>query len=369
MSERSVYLYCTEGGSDKEYHLHLRARDGAWAVDYANGKRGAVGRSSQKLAPTTLEVASKEFDKIVKSKMKGGYTEAESGVRFTDTEHEKRASGHVQQLPTSVDESAVEKLVLHHGFAAQEKANGERRSVEVVGGVARGINKLGLYVNLPENIAQEMAPFGDAFFDGEQVGTTYYVFDLIKLGSQDLRGRPFGERYEVLAEDLLRTMHRPESSCIRLLEAAFTPTQKRAMLERIRDANGEGMVFKDVSEPYDGGRSANVFKYKFNESATCQVLEVNQQRSVRLGLRNASGDLVSVGNVTIPANHEVPAEGFLVEVQYLYYNPGGAFEQPVYLGQRNDILPEEANFSQVTRLKPGVEMDEQGARRFERERA
>lgn len=26
MSERSIYLYCTEGGSDKEYHLHLRAR-------------------------------------------------------------------------------------------------------------------------------------------------------------------------------------------------------------------------------------------------------------------------------------------------------------------------------------------------------
>lgn len=367
MSERSVYLYCTDGGSDKEYHLHLRAREGAWAIDYANGRRGAVGGSKQKLPPSTLEAAIKEFDKIVKSKLKDGYTEAESGVRFTDTEHAQRASGHAQQLSTSVDADAAEKLVNHHGFALQEKANGERRSIEVVGGVARGINKLGLYVNLPENIAQEMSAFGDAFFDGEQVGATYHVFDLLKLGSRDLRDSPFGVRYEILAEDLLRTMHRPEASCIRLLEAAFTRQHKQALLDRVRTANGEGGVFKDVTQPYEGGRSANVFKYKFTESATCQVLEINKQRSVQIGLLNANGQMVPLGNVTIPANFEVPVIGDLVEVQYLYFT-GAAFEQPVYLGTRNDILPEECTLSQITRLKPGVEIDEQGRRQFERER-
>jgi len=357
--EKSVYLFCTGGGSDKEYHLHIRAREGAWALDYANGKRGAVGRSQQKLAPTTLEAATKEFDKIVKAKMKDGYTEAESGVRFTDTEHAMRASGHAQQLPTAVDEDGARRLVAHDAYAVQEKANGERRSVDVVGGVARGINKLGLYVNLPENIAAEMASFGDVFFDGEQVGTIYYVFDLLQLGSQNLRARPFGDRYEILAEDLLRTMRRTEPSCIRLLEAAFTPEQKQAMLDRVRSANGEGLVFKDVTEPYEGGRSSSVFKFKFNESVTCQVLGVNKQRSVQIGLLDAAGAMVPVGNVTIPANFEVPAKGELVEVQLLYYNPGGAFEQPVYLGPRNDILPEEATLAQVTRIKPGVQMDEQ----------
>lgn len=359
--EKSVYLFCTGGGSDKEYHLHLRAREGAWALDYANGKRGAVGRSQQKLAPTTLEAAIKAFDKIVKAKMKDGYTEAESGVRFTDTEHAMRASGHVQQLPTAVDEAEAGRLVAHHAYAVQEKANGERRSIEVVGGVARGINKLGLYVNLPENIAAEMASFGDAFFDGEQVGTTYHVFDLLQMGSQNLRDLPFGERYKILAGSLLRSvsLHSPEPSCLRLLEAAFTPEQKQAMLDRVRSANGEGLVFKDVNEPYESGRSTSVFKFKFNETVTCQVLGVNKQRSVQIGLLDAAGAMVPVGNVTIPANFDVPAKGDLVEVQLLYYNPGGAFEQPVYLGLRVDILPEEATLAQVTRIKPGVQMDEQ----------
>jgi bifunctional non-homologous end joining protein LigD len=366
MAERSIYLYCTEGGSDKEYHLHLRARDGAWALDYANGKRGAVGRSTQKLAPTTLDAANKEFDKIVKSKMKGGYTEAESGVRFTDTVHAQSASGHAQQLPTAVDEHAAKKLVLHHGFALQEKANGERRSSEVIARVARGINKLGLYVNLPENIAQDMSAFGDAFFDGEQVGMNYYVFDLLQIGNQDLRGRPFGERYAML-EDVLKKTFRTPSSCIHLLKAEFTPMHKQAMLDRIAAANGEGGVFKDVTQPYEGGRSPNVFKYKFTESSTCQVLDINKQRSVQIGLLNANGRMLSLGNVTIPANFQVPARGDLVEVEYLYFT-GSAFEQPVYLGPRNDILPEECTLAQITRLKPGMEMDEQGSRRFERER-
>ena len=69
-----------------------------------------------------------------------------------------------------------------------------------------------------------------------------------------------------------------------------------------------------------------------------------------------------VGNVTVPQNFNVPKEGDLVEVQYLYYNPEGAFEQPVYLGPRVDVLPHEANLKQVTRLKPGVAMDELGRR-------
>lgn len=195
---------------------------------------------------------------------------SEISTRPHSIAHAQDDSGHAQQLPIAVDAYAVEKLINHHGFALQEGVDGERRSIEVVGGVARGINKLGIYVDLPMSIAQEMSAFGDAFFDGEQVGSAYYVFDLLQLGSRDLRACPFGLRYEVLAEDLLLTMHRPESSCIRLLEAAFTPQHKQVLLDRVRSANGDGVVFKDVTQPYEGGRAAHVFSFKFSESATSQ---------------------------------------------------------------------------------------------------
>lgn len=48
--------------------------------------------------------------------------------------------------------------------------------------------------------------------------------------------------------------------------------------------------------------------------------------------------LVGVGNVTIPVNFDVPNEGDLVEVRYLYAFPGGSLFQPVYLGSREGEL-------------------------------
>lgn len=73
MSERSVSLYLKEGSSDKVYQVHLRARDGAWAVDFANGRRGAALRTGTKTsAPISLELALQEFERLVASKKKGG---------------------------------------------------------------------------------------------------------------------------------------------------------------------------------------------------------------------------------------------------------------------------------------------------------
>jgi bifunctional non-homologous end joining protein LigD len=54
-----------------------------------------------------------------------------------------------------------------------------------------------------------------------------------------------------------------------------------------------------------------------------------------------------VGNVTIPPNHTVPANGSIVEVRYLYAFPGGSVFQPVYLGQRDDVTRRECHVSQL----------------------
>jgi bifunctional non-homologous end joining protein LigD len=67
------------------------------------------------------------------------------------------------------------------------------------------------------------------------------------------------------------------------------------------------------------------------------VAKINQKRSVEVGLFNGR-TLVSCGNVTIPANHEIPKVGVVVEVRYLYaYRDSLALYQPVYLGPRDDV--------------------------------
>lgn len=244
----------------------------------------------------------------------------------------------------------------------QEKANGERRTLLVKDGQVQGVNKLGLLVDVPESWVSEFGRLFSADIDGEQVGEEFFAFDLLRLGDLDLRQESFDTRYVTL-ESLVRG-HEPVLRSLRLLEASSSGPVKRARLEALGADSREGVVFKRRAAPYGAGRSNDSLKFKFLESSTCIVVSRNQQRSVQIGLLSADGrgQLVCLGNVTIPANHDVPEPGELVEVQYLYFNPGGAFEQPVYLGKRNDISREEATFAQVTRLKPGVKMDACGAR-------
>lgn len=368
-TEKSTYLFLTEGGSDKEYHAHLRTMGSGWVVQYANGPRGRVGQTklnSSTESPVAYEVALKVFDDLVKSKGKKGYTSDDSGVRFTNTEHGASASGHVQQLPTSIDNETALLLIHDSTFGLQEKANGERRTLEITESGVKGINKLGLYVNIPETWVRDLSGIGNYMLDGEQIGETFYAFDLLIDKGQSIKNLGAGDRYQRLAnlvEGKCNGIH-----CVQLLKMEFSTDGKRNLLQEIDSTNREGVVYKSLNAPYEAGRSSSVFKYKLLESSTCIVVKRNAQRSVQVGLLDASGSVVELGNVTIPANQPSPTEGDLLEVQYLYYNPGGAFEQPVSLGIRQDILRSECTFAQVTRIKPGVEMDANGARVIERSR-
>jgi bifunctional non-homologous end joining protein LigD len=359
MQEKSTYLFNTEGSANKEYHAHLRKQGDGWMVQYANGPRGKVGQSKNKFeTPLTFEQASCEFDKLVKSKMKTGYTEDESGVRFTNTEHAASASGHLSQQPMSIGEDDANAMVHDRDWCLQEKANGENRPVQITSESVRGINKLGLFVNVPETWVEQFRCLGDCHLDGEHVGETLYVYDATRIAGRDIRHRTFMERYAILEAHL--DQHASTTPSLKILRPATTHEGKRAALDGLRAANREGVVFKHVLSSYESGKNRNTLKFKFLESSTFIVVKKNQQRSVEIGLLNSRGVLIPRGNVTIPANQEVPEVDDQVEVMYLYFNPGGAFEQPTYLGKRNDIAREECTHIQITRIKPEMEMDADG---------
>ena len=120
-------------------------------------------------------------------------------------------------------------------------------------------------------------------------------------------------------------------------------------------ANGkEGVVFKQIDQPYSEGRPASggpALKLKFYETATFIVKKVNAKRSVGLALWRGS-EFVPAGNVTIPPDQAVPAEGAIVEVRFLYaLRESGAVYQPVYLGERDDILGSDCRVEQL-KYKP-----------------
>src|SRR5690349_944319 len=56
-------LYFREGGSDKEYHARIEAKEDGFVVNFAYGKRGAALSTGTKTSsPTTLENATKIYE-------------------------------------------------------------------------------------------------------------------------------------------------------------------------------------------------------------------------------------------------------------------------------------------------------------------
>ena len=92
---------------------------------------------------------------------------------------------------------------------------------------------------------------------------------------------------------------------------------------------------------YRAGTSDKVYQ------AAIEPAEVNIQRSVEISLFKGRS-LVSCGNVTIPANHQIPPVGAVAEIRYLYaFRDSLSLYQPVYLGLRDDVEPGECLVSQL----------------------
>ena len=185
---------------------------------------------------------------------------------------------------------------------------------------------------MPENIACEAAHLsGDCLLDGEAVGDTFHVFDLLENCGIDHRKYPYLDRLGLLA-GLIPS----EFTAIKLVFTAHVAREKVHLFERLRRENKEGIVLKNLTASYSPGKTSasDQLKYKFVESASFVVTLVHPtKRSVSLGLY-ADSEILDAGNVTIPPNYDIPKAGSVVEVRYLYaFKQSGAIYQPVLPGR------------------------------------
>ena len=335
-------LYYAEGSSDKEYHAEIVEVAGGNVVNFRYGRRGSSLTVGTKIStPVDFAQAKKIFEKLVKEKTSKGYTSDVSGAAYQGTENAGRKSEFIPQLLNSVTEDEAMGLIKDSKFAEQEKMDGERRAAHAENGKVIGMNRKGLIVPLPQGIANELLSIADKsgaiFVDGEIIGDILYVFDLHVYKGERIHTLPWIERMQ-LAEYALS-----ECKQIKTVPVALTTDKKRALWNKIKRAHGEGVVFKLISSIVKEGRpnsGGDWLKFKFTESATCCVLEVNSgKRSVKIGLLDGgrNSQMIPVGNVTIPPNYDVPAAGDIVEVEYLYAYKGGSIYQPVYRGKRTDL--------------------------------
>lgn len=352
MTEKTTTLYLKDDRSDKVYTASIIPNGDGYEVNFAYGRRGSTMTTGTKTSsPVDLEAATKIYEKLIREKESKGYTPGVDGVRYQNTAKQDRVSAYLPQLLNTVDEADVEKLLSNSDWLMQPKLDGRRIMVSKSNGAIVGINKLGLTVDLPLPVVEAALeiPF-DFVIDGEMIGDRHHAFDLISLDGVDLRPNSCADRRLYLASLLLG-----EQGAITQVPTWTDERGKRDALAQLRADNAEGAVFKHFASPYKAGRPAKggkQLKFKFIESCSAVVAIVNAKRSIGVSLVDDDGEWQFYGNVAIPPNKNVPTVGAVVEIKYLYAYPGSLY-QPVYLGVRDDIRPEECLVSQI-KFKAGL---------------
>lgn len=358
---KEASLYFRDGVSDKEYHAKVEKQGSGFIVTFAYGRRGSALVTGEKTqAPVSQLEAEKSFDKLVREKIAKGYVET-TGVsvaskKINVTSNAGGFSGLLPQLLNPVEEAECERILESDLYGLQEKLDGKRIMVTVNGigaingsGNVNASNRKGIFVSIPQVLEMELARWSDCVLDGELIGETYYVFDCLRARGEELRDSSYRQRYASL--DMVQY---PVAGGNVVVVPLYIGKRKREMLKEFQEARKEGVVFKLLSASHSVGRpnkGGAQLKYKFVEMCSAVVEKVNAQRSVALSIEGKK-----VGNVTILPNFPVPKKGDVVEVRYLYYNKGGSLYQPVYLGVRDDLEPNDCKLSQ---LKEKAEVEEE----------
>ena len=357
---RQASLFFKEGGSDKVYYAQVSPEGGGFSVTFSYGRRGSALQSGSKTAagPVAEAEAVKIFDKLVKEKTGKGYKPMAGEASSPQVEalvSAKVDTGLRSQLPIEAEESEAKRLLGDGLYLLQEKMDGHHKISKKERDKITTANKKGQEVPTSSELASALRSLkDDCVIDYEQIGDAFHVFDLLTLGNKDLRPVAYESRYRAL-ETMLSPL--PSGSPVKLVRAAFSATEKRAMWDAIQSAKGEGVIFKVRSRPFSPGKEKDraMLKFKFYATLSAIVDGVTKgKRSISVSLVAAGGvsaERVPVGKCTVPANHNIPAEGDVVEIRYLYAYRGGSLFQPTYLGQRDDVDHQECSTAQL-KFKP-----------------
>ena len=240
----------------------------------------------------------------------------------------------------------VDRMLDSGDWVCQRKIDGERVAIEVVDGVVVAYNRDG---NTKAKISRDhLAVFtvfteGRWVFDGEVVGRSLHLFDLVACPGRVSDHDPFVDRYAALQIIVDELALDPEF--VAIVPTATTPAEKRAMLQAVVDEQREGLMFRAVTGTYQlGGRSPDLLKLKFVNEADCVVIErVPGKQSVRCGVHDHAGALVDVGPVTIIGKGDIEP-GDVIEVRFLYVlDPANPVMVQPRIVRKRDPLEKPAN--------------------------
>lgn len=349
---KEIELFFQEGSSDKVYNAMIVKEGDVYTVKVAWGRRGSTLNTGAKAVKVSLAVAEKKFASCVREKTNKGYQEITKEVKpakvappvgegsGSKAPRARARVGHAAQLLEPIEDDELEKFLADEAMLAQQKIDG-MRVLTTIGDeliVTNRDGQLTTKVDMRKLEGLEYLPHG-TIVDGELLEDGYWLFDILQWGEEDVRGRGYLERWELLYEEAEPAL----SGDIRIVPIAKGKKMKRDLYNRLRDAGAEGIVFKRKDAPYTAGRGVTQRKHKFVKSCDVVVLE-NAGNAYLMAVYDGK-KLFEVGKVfagTTNASRKAldaalgRGEKPICEVRYLYASDDHQLYQPVFVRTRDD---------------------------------
>jgi bifunctional non-homologous end joining protein LigD len=361
----SIELFYQEGSSDKVYNAAIVEDGSGYTVEVEWGRRGANLSTGTKAKQVTLEKAKKAYDKVVREKTSKGYEAITGDVAPAEIappigegsgsksgKGGRRKLGQKAQLLESIEEEDVDAHIADPDLVGQQKLDGMRVLAHAGEGVSL-TNRNGEITEGDAAVEKAIQKLGvQAILDGELVtgegGRNFWIFDLLEVDGDDLRGLGYLERYDRLRELVARP------GLLRVVPTARTAEEKRRLYDRLKEERAEGMVFKRGAAPYTEGRSSAQVKCKFVKSADVFLLE-NAGNAYRMAvfdgrsIRDVGKVFAGTTNTSRKQIDEALAAGErpVVEVRYLYATDAQILYQPVFQRFRTDKSEQECSLEQL----------------------
>lgn len=181
------------------------------------------------------------------------------------------------------------------------------------------------------------------------IKAVYKVFDILKLRGENLRDLPYAERYEILKSVVA------ELGSKYVVLPRRTTENKEQFYKDILAEGGEGVILKDLREPYvEGSRTTAWVKVKRNKTWNVVAMGFTKGKNafaetfgaIKFGLY-IKGKLVEVGQCSglpLKLRQEVSANrkayiGKVLEVTGQEMTEGGRIRHPQFKEWRLDVDP------------------------------
>jgi len=251
------------------------------------------------------------------------------------------------ELLTESTVQHFQRMAMNAAYGFQEKHNGHRLLICKQGGTLSHFNREGEPSDkkLPAKVRHALMNHRLTAFviDGELVKDTFFVFDALFLGDEEL----VHDTYEY-REARYHAEFDSYSHSIVTVKTARTHEEKLALWKRVEEQNGEGIVSKNMRCSYRMGRAEQHFKLKFWKTADAVVIGPSPKGkdSVEIGMFDERGRMVRISGCSLRNKYRLTT-GQVIEVRFLYSTKERNIVQPTLMAVRTDKRAADCKLSQI----------------------